>query len=200
MANNENNEFVFWLDFWRTQLDLWPKSGHFKCVITKEKIWISPTENDLLEGITVDLPLIVKCKLGHTGNKNHHVILFLADKTLLLSPVHPIDPNGIQNFNHKETSALIKVIEDLRANNNTEINPNPYTRQLAMKNNIKGFRLPDINWDKHTSPWVYYELYGDKFLRLKVFIRNIALTVVSTIFVILLILGIAYALDMLKII
>jgi hypothetical protein len=126
--------------------------------------------------------------------------LVLSDRRILLGPIHPFDPTGIQNLNHKETSALIEVIEAHRSGVDPEIDPNPYLRQLAAKNNFKGFRLPDIKWDKHISPWVYYERYCGKFLRLKVYVRNATQIIAMTIIVVLLVIGIAYVLDTLNII
>ena len=199
MDNSNDIEFVFWLDFWRKSSALWPKLGHFKCVITREKIRVIPTEN-VHEEWSINIPLIQKCRLGYTGNNNHQAVLFLNGKKFFLGPVHPIDPNGVQNFNHKETSALIKVIEAFRANTDPEIDTNPYLRQLAEKNNLKGFNIPDIKWDKHTSPWAYYELYGHKLLRLKVFVRNIAQVIAIAIVVTAVILGVVYVLAKLNVI
>jgi hypothetical protein len=200
MDNSNDMEFVFWLDFWRKNSALWPKPGHFKCVITGEKIRVIPTENATHEELSIDIPLIQKCGLGYTGNRNHHVVLFLSGERFLLGPVHPLDPNGIQNFNHKETSAFIKVIEAFQANTNPKIETNPYLRQLAEKNNLKGFNIPDIKWDKHTSPWAYDELSGHKFLRLKIFVRNITQVIAIAIVVTAVILGVVYVLAKLNVI
>ncbi len=198
--NSKDFEYIFWLDFWRKTSAFWPMLGHFKCVVTREKIHVIRTENNLHEELNVDISSIQKCKLGYTGNNNHHVVLVLNGERFLLGPIHPIDPGGVQNLNHNETSALIKVIEACRSGADLEIDTSPYTRQLSMKNNLKGFNVPDIKWDKHTSPWVYYEQYGDKFLQLKIFIRNAALIIATTIITVLLVLGVAYLLDALNII
>ena len=200
MDNSKDSEYVFWLDFWRKSFAPWPKSGHFKCVVTKEKIHITVTDNDPDKELSIDIPSIRKCKLGYIGNNNRHVVLFLNGTGFLLGPVHPIDPTGIQNLNHNETSALIKVIEAFRSNTDPAIDTNPYLRQLAMKNNLKGFTVPNIKWDRHISPWDYYELYGDKFLRHKLFVKNMVLLIVIVPVVTLIILGIFYVLDTLNII
>ena len=186
--------------FLEKSIALWPKLGHFKCVVTREKIHITVTDNDPEKELSIAISSILKCKLGYTGNNNHHVILFLNDRGFLLGPVHPIDPTGIQNLNHNETSALIKVIEAFRVNTDPDIDTNPYLRQLEMKNNLKGFTVPNIKWDKHISPWGYYELYGDKLLRQKLLIKNMALLIAIVPVVTLIILGIFYLLDTLNII
>src|SRR5262245_37295061 len=107
MENNNDSAYVFWLNFWKDASASWPKTGHFKCVITKAKISITPSENDRDKELHVDLSSIQKCKTGYSGNNNRHVELFLSDRRLLLGPVHPIDPNHYQNLNRNETSSLI---------------------------------------------------------------------------------------------
>ena len=52
------------------------------------------------------------------------------------------------------------------------------------------------SWDAHTSPWVYNELYGDKFL----WPKTIAFMIIVVVVVTALLLGIVYVLDTLKII
>lgn len=200
MENEKNTEYVFWLDFWRKKSGLWPKSGHFKCVITREKIRILSIGNDPDKDLIIDISSIQRCRLGYTGNNNRHVVLSIGGGGFLLGPVHPFDPRGIRNFNHSETSALLKVVEAFRSNTDPRLDPNPYLRQLTEKNNRDGFRVPDIKWDKHTSPWAYYDLYGDKFMRLKVLSRNIALTILFAVIGVILVLGIAYVLDILNMI
>ena len=200
MENGKDTEYVFWLNFWRKESGPWPMTGHYKCVITREKIQIFSIENNRDKELTINVSSVQRCRLGYTGNNNRHIVLSIGEDGLLLGPVHPIDPKGIRNFNHTEASALLRVIDAFRSNTNPEIGTNPYLRQLEEKNNLNGIRVPNIEYDKHTSPWAYYNLYGDKFLRLKVLSRNIALTIVFAIIGVILVLGITYVLDILHII
>lgn len=197
MDNSKDAEYVFWLNSWRGGSAFWPKLGQFRCIVTKGKISIIPIENDPAKELNVDISLIQECKIEYMAqNLNRAVGLILSDRRFFLYPINPFDPRHILNVNHNETTALIKVIDAFRSNSYPDLETNPYLRQLAAKKNVKTFKVLDIQWDKHISPWAYYDLYGDKFLWPKIIIQIIAMATI----VVLLVLGTAYVLDTLNII
>lgn len=199
METRKNLEYTFWLAFWRKIPSIWPNTGHFKCVITKEEIHIIPIDNYSDKELKIDIAEIQNCKIGYAQINYWQVDLLLKKGRILLGPVHPIDPRGIQNLNRAEASALIKVIEAFRSGNDPEVDTNPYTRQLAEKNNLKWFRIPEMRWDKYTSPWAYYDQHQDKFLQINISIRKIVTIVVTAIIVIPTIIAIFYMLLLLNI-
>ncbi len=196
---DEYSEYIFWLEFWRKVPSIWPNSGRFKCVATKEKIHIIPIDDYTDKELAIDISEIENCKLGYAQINYWQVELFLKRGRILLGPVHPIDPKGIQNLNRAEASALIKVIEAFRSNTDPGVDANPYTRQLAEKNNLKGFRIPEIKWDKYTSPWAYYDQYQGKCLQRYIFARKIAIGVVSGIIATLIVVAVFYLLLLLNV-
>jgi hypothetical protein len=199
MNSNKDMEYIFWLDYWRESSRQLPKSGRFKCIVTRNSIHVVPTDNDPEKILHLDLFSIQKCQLGY-GGRNKQVDLRLSDRKYYFGPVHPIDPHFIQNLNHNEALSLVKVIEAFRSDTNPGIDPNPYTRQLAAKNYLAGFKLPNIQWDTHTSPWSYFEHYQDNFLELRLLARKILIGIIVIPIVVVLILGVAYMLDALNII
>jgi len=180
MDNGKNLEYIFWLDYWRNASRQLPKSGHFKCIVTRKNILIHTTDNDPTKALNLDISSILAYKLGY-GGRNKQVDLILSDQKIYLGPVHPIDPHFIQNLNHNEALSLVKLIEAFRSNIDPGIDPNPYTRQLSAKNYLVGFKLPNIEWDMHISPWHYFKRYQDRFLELKITIRKIAIIIASAI-------------------
>jgi hypothetical protein len=190
-------EYIFWLNRWSDKPAIWSQVGHFKCIITQDQINVIPTENDSGGDLNVHLSVIEKCKINYlVQNPNHSVELILKNGRLILSPVNPFEPRPVLNVNHNEVSAMVGVIEALRLNMEPRIDPNPYLRQLGTKNRLKRFRALDQKWDAHTSPWNYYNLYGDKFLGLKIFVLVFLLITLSVAVMV----GLVYELDILDII
>ena len=200
MNNNRNLEYVFWLKGWRDTSSYWPKYGHFECIVTREKMRIVPTENDPDKELNLNLSQVRECKIYTVSkNPNRGIELILPDRKIMLFPVHPFDPSPIffaVYKNHNETPALKAVIDAFRSNATIKINANPYLRQLATKDNLKRFKMLGLQWDAHTTPWYYHDLYGDKLLWLK----TIGVIIASSIIVVTVILAIAYVLDNLNII
>ena len=192
-------EYIFWLYSWRDMsLPLFETEiGHFKCIVTPQKIKIIPIENNSDRELTVDVSLIQKCKLFYNSqNRNRAIELYLNDKRIVLSPVNPFGLSRTLHMNHSETTALLNLINALKAGAKPDTNPNPYLRQLATKDNLKRYRELNIEWDKHVSPWDYYELYGDKFIWLK----TIAIMLASIAFSVAIVVGLVALLIMFKII
>ncbi len=193
----KNLEYVFWLNGWADRSVFGGRLGHFKCLITRDKISIKPIENDPDKELNIEISSIQKCKIGYEVKEpNRYVDLFLSDRKIVLCPINPFEPKPILLVNHNEASAMINLINAFRSNVEPEIDTNPYLRQLATKDNLKRFKSLNIEWDKHTSPWNYYDLYGNKFLWPKV----ISLIIVLAIVVTPIILGVVYLLDALNII
>ena len=199
MNDFKDAEYIFWLKNWSdsTFPGSWLKLGRFKCVISNNKIKVTSIPNDPDKELFVDMSLIQKCGIFHGAQYPQRAVeLLLSDRKIILFPVNPFEPNPILHVNHDETSAMISVINAFRSDVDPDIDPNPYLRQLATKDNLKSFKKPNIQWDKHTSPWIYNELYGNKFLWLKVIAFMLFLVVAGVV----LILAIAYVLDVLNII
>ena len=91
---------------------------------------------------------------------------------------------------------MINVIDSFRSNMDPKVDPNPYVRQMTTKDSLQRFRQLNQSWDAHTSPWVYNDLYGDKFL----WPKTIASMMITVVVVTALLIGIVYVLDILKII
>lgn len=193
-------EYVFWLRNWRDQsISFWPKVGQFKCVVTTRKISVTSIDNDPDNELSIDIALILECEVfPNSQYSNQNVRISLYDRKITLYPVTPFDPNLALVGNHVEAQTLSNIINVLRSGSGTPVIPNPYIRQLAMINNIERFgaasqfmkaelvRFEKLNrdWDAHTSPWVYSDLYGDKLIYLKtlgrIFAYNILLAIVGT--------------------
>jgi hypothetical protein len=91
---------------------------------------------------------------------------------------------------------LVLVINAVRADTRPSIEENPYARQLVTGDFPKRIKKLDVQWDKNTSPWVYYELYGDKFIMVKYLIFALLVITFGSAFIA----GIAYILDSLNLI
>lgn len=216
MDESKNQEYIFWLNAWRDRsVSFLFKKGQFKCVITRSKINVIPVESDPEKALTIDISLIHRCKIFSNGRyPTQYVEVSLDDRKILLCPVNPFDPNHIVNGNQNEASAMIKTVDAFHLNMDPQVDTNPYERQMAMKDNLKRFKLDQMlmddhlerlkafnqKWDARTSPWTYYDLYGEKFLFLKTIAKIVALVFILAIIVTTLILGIVYVLDALNII
>ena len=203
MNDINNLEFVFWLNRLRTAGKIFPKLGQFKCVITKGKVSVNSVKDKLnINELDIDINSIQKCKIDYSGGEQEFISLTANNKTIALLPINPLNPHLSLYPNEDEVAALEDVINAIRSNRETNFSPNPYLRQLSANQKAKRRRPNDairgenINWDKHTSPWEYYESYGDKLILLKLF-ANI---VVSVIIVVLIGMGIVYVLALLGII
>jgi hypothetical protein len=200
MDSNRALEYIFWLKSWsdRSSMSSFsPNRGQFKCIIARRKISIISVENNSQKGLTIDIFLIQKCKLRYAaGNPNRSVELVLNGRNIFLFPINPFEPNTVLYVNHNEANAMINVIDSFRSNKDPNVDPNPYVRQMTTKDSLKRFRQLNQSWDAHTSPWVYNELYGDKFL----WPKTIAFMMIVVVVVTALLIGIAYVLDTLKII
>jgi len=198
----DNFEFVFWLDGWRDDTSFTPKRGQFKCVITKNKISIDSVEHKI-NIMDINIALIQDCKIAYSGKGAvQFVTLILNNKKIALFPINPFNPSHMLHANGDEVIALLEVLNAFRSNFNAQVNTNPYLRQLSANNKNKYFRSFDeiqnehIDWDKHTSPWMYYDLYGDKYALSKIFVTTVVFGVVT----ILIIFCIVFLLDWLNII
>ena len=214
--DKSTSEYIFWLRNWKDpSISFWPKAGQFKCILTKSKLNIISMDNDPDKELSVALSLIRSCNISPGGQYSNQLIeILLNDRKISLSPVTPFDPKTILMGNHAEAYALRNTIDALRSDMDPQIDSNPYVRQLAEKANVKRFdrsaqlmkdeltKLEKLNqnWDAHISPWVYHELYGDKFLYLKTLAKIVSMALLSAIIVVLAILIIAYVLDNLNII
>ncbi len=192
-----DSEYIFWLNRWSDQPSLWSQVGHFKCIITRDQINVIPTENSPGGDLNIHMSVIQKCKINYiVQNPNRSVELILKNGRIILSPVNPFEPRPVLNVNHNEVSAMIGVIEAFRLNMDPRIDPNPYLRQLGTKNRLKRFRALDQKWDAHTSPWTYYNRYGDKLLWPKIITFIFLLITLGVAAVV----AIVYELDVLNII
>jgi hypothetical protein len=200
MDKNRALEYIFWLKSWsdRSSMSLFsPNRGQFKCSIDATKIGIIPVENNSHQELSIDISLIQKCKLRYAaGNPNRSVELVLNGRRIFLVPINPFEPKSVLYVNHNEANAMINVIDSFRSNMDPKVDPNPYVRQMTTKDSLKRFRQLNQSWDAHTSPWVYNDLYGDKFLWPKTIASMMIIVVVVTA----LLIGIVYVLDILKII
>jgi hypothetical protein len=214
--DESTSEYIFWLRNWKdSSISFWPKTGRFKCTLTKSKLSLVSIDNDPNKELNVALSLIRNCSISPGGQySNQSVEILLDDRKISLSPVTPFDPKTILMGNHTEAYAMVNTIDALRSNVDPQIDGNPYVRQLAMKDHakwfdgsaqlmrdeLKRFERLNQNWDAHISPWVYYDLYGNKFLYLKTVAKIVTMVLLSAIVVVLAILSIAYVLDNLNII
>jgi hypothetical protein len=216
MDKSTSEEYIFWLRNWKDpSISFWSKAGQFKCTLTKSKLSIISRENDPDKELSVALSLIRGCNISPGGQYSNQLVeISLNDRKISLSPVTPFDPKTILMGNHAEAYALRNTIDALRSDMDPQIDGNPYVRQLAEKANIKRFdgsarlmkdeltRLEKLNqnWDAHVSPWVYSDLYGNRFLYLKTLAKIVTMVLLSAIIAVLAILIIAYVLDNLNII
>lgn len=196
IGETKDLEYVFWLMGWRDLSTFPPKSGQFKCIITREKIKVLPVDGDPDNELEVRISQIRKYKIGYVQNRLRNIYLILEDRKIILAPVNPFDHRHILNVNRDEVSAMSDVINAFCSGATPKVNTNPYLRQLATKDVLKRFRNLEVNWNMQISPWEYYETYGDKFLWLKVIAFILALIIV----ILPLFLAIAYVLDTLNII
>jgi hypothetical protein len=200
LDNNKALEYIFWLKSWNERSSgssFAPNRGQFKCIIDRRKISIIPVENNPDKEISIDISQIQKCKLRYAaGEPNRSVELVLNGRRFFLFPINPFEPNTVLYVNHSEANAMINVIDSFRSNMDPKVDPNLYLRQMKTKDSLKRFRNLNQSWDAHTSPWVYNDLYGDKFL----WPKTIAFIVIVAIVVTALLIGIVYVLDTLKII
>lgn len=211
MDKNIDTKYIFWLRNWRDpSISFLLKTGYFKCVITRRKLSVTSVDNDPKKELNVDVSLIRKCKITPNSQiSNQTVEVFTDGRKISLYPVTPFDPYIVLIGNHAEASALLNTIDALRSNIDPQVDPNPYLRQLSTKDKFIShnalaqsgmraelIRFESLNqkWDAHISPWAHYDLFGDKFLRLKTFGKimiqallwvSIAITIVFVIFYIL---------------
>jgi hypothetical protein len=74
---------------------------------------------------------------------------------------------------------MLNVLQNIISNHDPEVNPNPYLRQPKEKNSIGTLKIQTSKMDEHISPWVYYNLYGDKVLWPKIIVFILISVVVS---------------------
>lgn len=197
MSENNGGEYIFWLDGWADRSAFLPKNGHFKCIITDIRLTVIPLESGTDKELSIDISEIENCRIHHKiRNPNYLVGLLLHDRRIDLAPVNPFEPSLILHVNHNEATEMINVINAFRSGVKSEVNPNPYLRELATDEKYREFRRLDIKWDEHTSPWDYQALYGDKFLWLKV----IAYIIFIIVILMVISLPVIYLLDTLNII
>jgi hypothetical protein len=200
MKKTSDAEYVFWLSNWRDQsISSWPKVGRYKCIITKREISITSIDNSPEKNLNISFSIIHKCKVSPEGDySRQNVEFFSGDRKITLYPVTPFDPNQALIGNHAEAQALANTINAIKSNIDPQTVSNPYMRQREMIDDIKKsntfakfinaefvkFETITRNWDAHTSPWDYSDIYGDKFIYLKtlggIFAYNILLAIVVT--------------------
>ncbi len=82
------------------------------------------------------------------------VTIQLRNNTRLnLYPMNPLKPDSPLS-GMQEAAAMVKIINAFRADEEIDLEPNPYYRELIRQGQVS--EIARRFWDPYVSPWIYY--------------------------------------------
>ena len=161
-------EYTFWLN--QVHNSMIKFGAFYRCSIDQENIRLFHPD-DL---VTISINSITQCYSKSQGTSvRWGVCLQLDNETVLtVFPVNPLSPGSL---NYSEVDAMVAVIQSQKYQRPLpgDIDPNPYKRQLGIKN-IPPYarKLNFWEWEAETSPMVYLQKYNPRMVRSLIKIDN----------------------------